>query len=101
MVISGSGNDFLKGGNQIVADIKAVGLTSSDVDRDAEGCGRVIQRVLSGAAVIGIVGPVRCSHDMVIAAAGGDRVTSCAIRDGIVSGTAFECVIPCATAHGN
>ncbi len=35
---------------------------------------------------------------MVIAAASGDRVTSCAIRDGIVSGTAFECVIPCATA---
>ena len=101
MVISGSGNNFLKGSNQIVADIKAVGLTSSDVDRDAEGCGRVVQRVLSGAAVIEIVGRVRCSHDMVVAIASGDRVASCAIGDGVVSGPAFECVIPCATAHGN
>ena len=101
MVVAGSGNHLLKGGDQVVADIETVGFAASDVDRDAERCGRVVQHVLSGASVIGIVGSVRRSHDMVIAAAGGDRVTSCAIRDGVVSSTAFECVIPRATAHGN
>ena len=101
MVIAGSGNDLLKGSDQIVADIGAVGRAASDVDRDAEGRGRVVQAVLPGASVIGIVGCVRCSHDMVIAAASGDRVASCAIRNGVVSGTAFECVISRAPAHGD
>ena len=68
-------------------------LPASDVDRDAEGRGRVIQHVLSRASVIGIVGRVSCCHDMVIAAACGDRVASCAIRNGVVSGPAFKCVI--------
>ena len=98
MVIAGSGNDFLKGCNQILANIDAVGRAASEIDRDAEGRGRVIQPVLPGASVIGIVSRIRCSHDMIIAAASGDRVTSCAIRDGVVSGTAFECVISRAAA---
>jgi hypothetical protein len=74
MVIAGSGNDLLKGGNQVVADIEAVGPAPSHVDRNAERRGRIVQSVQSGATVVGIVSRVRRSHDMVVAIVAVGRV---------------------------
>ena len=84
MVISGSGNDFLKGCNQIVADIDAVGRAPSEIDRYAQCCGRIIQSVMVVATIVDIVGCVGCGYDMVVVIAAVDRVLARSVRQYVV-----------------